>query len=245
MLHYVYYFLCVCAAFVVKGLAGFGDPLIYTPALTVVLPSSIVTPAMAPVNLVMNSRMVWKNRKYFSREIVLPIAVFVLLGIIPGTLLLKYSPPQGLKLVLGLLIIGLGVEMLTRKPDATAKPNVYVRAVVSFFSGLTAGLFGINLLFLAYMERVTVNREQFRANACCVFFAENLFRMILMLFEGMYNKQCLLLTLTAMPAAFLGMVLGAMLDRRLSDKLSRRFIIYVFILGGVSATVYALISILS
>lgn len=244
MLRYVYYFICVCAAFVVKGLVGFGDPLVYVPALTMALPSAVVTPAMAPVNLVMNSRMVWKNRKYFSKEIVLPIAVFVLLGIIPGTLLLKYSPPQGLRVVLGLLIIGLGVEMLTRKPNATGKPNAYVRAIVSFFSGLTAGLFGINLLFLAYMERVTENREQFRVNACCVFFSENLFRMILMLFGGMYSKQCLLLTLTAMPAAFLGMVLGGMLDKKLSDKLSRRFIIYVFILGGVSATIYGLISIL-
>lgn len=244
MQRYAYYFICVCAAFVVKGIAGFGDPLIFTPALTAVLPSAIVTPAMAPVNLVMNSRMVWKNRRYFSKDIILPIAAFVLLGIIPGTMLLKYSPPQGLKLVLGLLIIGLGIEMLTRKPDTTHKPNIYIRSIVSFFSGLTAGLFGINLLFLAYMERVTVNREQFRVNACCVFFLENLFRIILMLCGRMYTSQCLLLTLTALPAAFLGMALGARLDKKFSDKMSRRVIIYVFILGGVSATVYALVEML-
>ncbi|WP_297872298.1 sulfite exporter TauE/SafE family protein [uncultured Oscillibacter sp.] len=240
----VFYFACVCTAFVVKGLAGFGDPLISTPLLSLALPNSVITPGLAPVSLILNANVVWKNRAHFSARVVLPIAAFVLLGIIPGTLLLKFGSPQGLKLVLGLLIIGLGVEMLTRKPDANANPNVYIRTAVSFFSGLTAGLFGINLLFLAYMERVTVNREEFRANACFIFLLDNVFRMILLLAEGMYGPESILLSIVALPAAAVGMMLGTLLDKRISDGFSRRIIIYVFILGGVSTTVYALLQLL-
>lgn len=240
----LYYFLCVCAAFVVKGLAGFGDPLISTPLLSLSLPNSVITPGLAPVSLLLNANMVWRNRRHFSARMVLPISVFVLLGIIPGTLLLKFGSPQGLKLLLGLLIIGLGLEMLTRKPGSGGKPNVYIRAAVSFFSGLTAGLFGINLLFLAYMERVSSNREEFRANACFIFFLDNAFRLILLLAGGLYTRESLLLSLVSLPAALTGMKLGALLDRRISDRFSRRLIIYVFILGGVSTTVYALIQLL-
>lgn len=237
----IFYFTCVCTAFVVKGLAGFGDPLVSTPLLSLALPNRVITPGLAPVSLILNANMVWENRNHFSARTVLPIAVFVLIGIIPGTFLLKFGSPQGLKLVLGFLIIGLGVEMLTRKTSANVKPNVYIRALVSFFSGLTAGLFGINLLFLAYMERVAVNREEFRANACFIFLLDNLFRMLLLLSEGMYGTESVLLSIVALPAAVTGMKLGALLDKRISDKFSRRIIIYVFILGGASTTFYALV----
>lgn len=237
----IFYFTCVCTAFVVKGLAGFGDPLVSTPLLSLALPNRVITPGLAPVSLILNANMVWENRNHFSARTVLPIAVFVLIGIIPGTFLLKFGSPQGLKLVLGFLIIGLGVEMLTRKTSANVKPNVYIRALVSFFSGLTAGLFGINLLFLAYMERVAVNREEFRANACFIFLLGNLFRMLLLLSEGMYGTESVPLSIVALPAAVTGMKLGALLDKRISDKFSRRIIIYVFILGGASTTFYALV----
>ena len=240
----VFYFVCICVAFVVKGLAGFGDPLISTPLLSLRLPNSVITPGLAPVSLILNANMVWKNRGHFSAKIVLPISVFVLLGIIPGTLLLKFGSPQWLKLLLGLLIIGLGVEMLTRKHNENAKPNIYLRAIASFFSGLTAGLFGINLLFLAYMERVATNREEFRANACFIFLLGNAFRLILLFAEGLYGKEALLLSVVAMPAAALGMKLGALLDKRVSDRLSHHLIIYVFILGGISTTIYALLQLL-
>ena len=240
LLNIGYCFVSVCIAFVIKGLAGFGDPLISTPLLSVLLPNSIITPGLSPIAPLLNAGMVWKNRAHFSGKVVLPISIFVLLGVIPGTFLLKFGSPAGLKVLLGLLIIGLGVEMLTRKATPNRKPNAVIRSFVSFCSGFTAGLFGINLLFLAYLERVSVSREEFRANVCFVFFLENIFRIGVYLTQGMFTGESLLLSAVALPAAVLGMKLGGLLDRRLSDKLSRKCIIYVFILGGVSTVLHTL-----
>lgn len=238
--HLCYYFISVCIAYIIKGLAGFGDPLLYTPMLSVFLPNSIITPGLSPVSPVLNAKMVWENRAHFSAKVVLPISAFVLLGIIPGTLLLKHGSPAVLKVLLGLLIIGLGIEMLTRKNTPTGNPNPVIRSVVSFCSGVTAGLFGINLLFLAYLERVSIRREEFRANICFVFFLENLFRIIIYLNQGLFTAKSLLLSAVTLPAAILGMKVGSILDKRMSDKLSRKCIIYVFILGGISTVLYAL-----
>ena len=239
----LYIFVCIALSFIIKGLVGFGDPLLYTPLLSVFLPNSTITPGLLPVSLILNTRVVWKNRSHFDPGLVLPIAVFVMLGIIPGTLLLQYGSPSVLKLLLGLVIIAMGVEMLTRKPGS-GKPSALLRSVMSFLSGVTAGLFGIDLLFLAYLERVTQRREEFRSNVCFVFIFESVFRMILYLWNGMFNTQNLLLSLIALPASLLGMWVGALLDKRVSDRLSHRFIIYVFILGGISSSIYALVQLI-
>lgn len=239
----LYVFVSIALAFIIKGLVGFGDPLLYTPLLSVFLPNSTITPGLLPVSLVLNARVVWKNRNHFSPCLVLPIAAFVMLGIIPGTLLLQYGSPSALKLLLGLVIIAMGVEMLTRKPG-TGKPSALLRSVMSFLSGVTAGLFGIDLLFLAYLERVSQRREEFRGNVCFIFILEGIFRTVLYLWSGMFTTQSLLLSLISLPAALLGMWVGSLLDRRVSDRLSHRFIIYVFILGGVSTSIYALLQLL-
>lgn len=236
----LYVVVSIALSFIIKGLVGFGDPLVYTPLLSVFLPNSTITPGLLPVSLVLNARVVWKNRAHFSPQLVLPIAAFVMLGIIPGTLLLQYGSPSVLKLLLGLVIIAMGVEMLTRK-SGSGKPNALLRSVMSFLSGVTAGLFGIDLLFLAYLERVSQRREEFRGNVCFVFILEGLFRTALYLWSGMFTAQSLLLSLIALPASLLGMWMGAVLDKRVSDRLSHRFIIYVFILGGVSTSIYALL----
>lgn len=234
-----YCFLSVCIAFVIKGLAGFGDPLVSTPLLAVVLPNSVITPGLSLVSPILNAGVVWKNRAHFSASLVLPISAFVILGIVPGTLLLKSGAPEKLRLLLGGLIVVLGLEMLTRKAAPNGKQNTVLRSVISFCSGITAGLFGINLLFLAYLERVSVRREEFRANVCFVFFLENIFRILFYAMQGMYTKNSLALSVVSLPAALLGLKLGSLLDRRVSDSVSRKFIIYIFILGGVSTMIAA------
>lgn len=239
-----YCFISVLLASICKGMVGFGDPLISGPLLSMALPNSVITPGQVPVSLVLNAKMVWQNRKYFSWKLVFPISVFVLLGIIPGVLLLRYGSPAILKLGLGVVIILSGIEMLTRKSAKKRKPNSIVRSVISFISGLTAGLFGINLLVLAYLYRVSENREGFRSNVCFVFLLECVFRGVLYLWNGMYTRECLYLSLAALPGALLGIAIGTRLDQYVSDQLADKFVIYVFIIGGVSTMIKALLEML-
>ena len=77
-----------------------------------------------------------------------------MLGVVPGTLFLKLGSPWIIKVLLGVFIIGLGIEMATRDRAKPHRPNALARTLISFASGFMAGLFGINLLFLAYMERI-------------------------------------------------------------------------------------------
>lgn len=237
----VYIFITVACAFVVKGLAGFGDPLISNPLLAMKLNNKDISPSLLPISLGLNAYIVFKNRKNFSFQIVSSITVWVLIGIIPGTMLLKLGAPWIIKVILGILIIGLGVEMLTRDNAKQFQPNPVVKAVMCFLSGVTAGLFGINLLFLIYMERSSTDRSAFRANTCFVFLIENAFRTVMYIINGIFTVFTLQITAVTVPAAALGMFVGGQIDKHIGENNIRKFIIWVFILGGVSTLVKALI----
>ena len=44
-----------------------------------------------------------------------------------------------------------------------------------------------------------------------------------------------------MPAALIGMWIGMQIDKRIDDSLIKKLIVYVFIIGGVSTVIRALI----
>lgn len=234
-------FIVQLLAFMVKGLAGFGDPLISNPVLSMWMDNDVITPMNSMISPIMNSYMVWNNRKAFSMRFSLPIAICVMAGVIPGTMLLKYLPSQTLKGLLGIIIIGLGLEMLFRKHSGTArKVNPFVLGIVSLFSGITAGLYGINLFIVAYIERTTADRGAFRANMCFVFLVENVFRVISYLVAGLFTLATVKLSLVSLPAAALGLYIGKHIDRKLDDATLRRIVVAVFILGGISVLIKAL-----
>jgi len=237
----IYIFIVVAISFIIKGLVGFGDPLIFNPLLSVRMDNKHISPGMLPVSILLNAFIVYKSRDSIHPKRLLPICFWVVLGIVPGTLLLKYSSSWTLKVALGVLIILLGLEMLTRKDEATARPNAVFMAVMSFSSGVTAALFGINLLFLVYLERTTADRDEFRGSVCLVFLVESVFRLISYLANGIITPFSLQISAISVPAALLGTWLGMQIDKKIDDSLIKKLIVYVFIIGGISTVIRALI----
>ena len=238
----IYTFVVIAIAFIIKGLVGFGDPLLFNPLLSLRMDNKHISPGLLPVSLLLNAIVVYRSRKSIHPKSLMPICFWMVLGIIPGTLLLKYSASWTLKVALGVLIVLLGVEMLTRKEDATVKPNPVLMAVMSFSSGVTSALFGINLLFLVYLERTTKNRDEFRGSICLVFLIESTFRLVSYIANDIITPFSLQISAISIPAALLGMWIGAQIDKHIDDTLIKKLIVYVFIIGGLSTIIKAVIT---
>lgn len=238
---YILIFVIYFAGFFIKGLAGFGDPLITTPALSLFLDNRLISPNNLILSIPSNGYIVWKSRRTFSARKVFPILTFVLLGVIPGTLLLKYAESRILKTCLGLLVLGIGAEMLTRDRAKAVSDNRLMMAIVSFCSGITAGLYGINLFFVAYLERTVQGREAFRGNICFIFFFESIFRAIVYHANGIFTAEILIFSAISIPGMALGLIAGARVDHHLSDKALKNIVIFVFMLAGASILIKSLV----
>lgn len=241
----IYVFLVQFIAFILKGMVGFGNPLISSPLMAMKLNNSIITPGNLLLDIPVNLSIVYQNRKRFLPKIALPIAAFVMMGVVPGSLFLKVGNADVIKGLLGLLIIFIGIEMATRRPAKPgAVPNYFVMCAISLISGFMSGIFGINMLFLAYIDRYCGDTGAFKSNVCFVFVLENIFRAAVYAVTGMFSVQSLLVTAVSAPAAVLGLAVGRRLDHAIEEKMMKKITYAVFILGGCSILVKAVLAML-
>jgi uncharacterized membrane protein YfcA len=234
-------FIVEFVCFFIKGLAAFGDPLISNPVLSLFIDNRVISPMNLLLQAPLNGWISWKNRKHFSIKKSLAMLFCIFCGIVPGALLLKYVTSWILKVFLGILVLGIGLEMITRNRAKPAEENRFIMAFVSFFSGITAGLYGINLFFVAYVERTTKDRTAFRGSICFIFFIENVVRLIMYITMGIFTRYILALSCIALPAMIAGFFLGSKVDTKLSETAIRKIITTMFMFGGLSILLKALI----
>jgi len=236
----LFIFAAQLLAYLVKGLIGFGNPLISAPILSMGLDNVVITPGTLLLDCPVNAWITWKNRRSFQWRKILPLLAVNLCGIIPGTLLLRFSMPWVIKTVLGVIVVFLGLEMATRnlrsiRPEREDRP--WLRLVVSAFSGVSAGLFGINLFIVAYLQRTARDYDEFKGSMCFLFFGENAVRLVVYAVTGLLTRQVLLFGLASLPAAVLALALGPRLEE---GKLQKGAIV-LFLLGGVSIIVKSVV----
>ena len=177
----LFIFAAQLLAYLVKGLIGFGNPLISAPILSMGLDNVVITPGTLLLDCPVNAWITWKNRHSFQWRKILPLLAANFCGVIPGTLLLRFSMPWVIKTVLGVVVVLLGLEMATRslrpvKPDRKDRP--WLRLAGSAFSGVCAGLFGINMFIVAYLQRTARDYSEFKGSMCFLFFGENAVRVV-------------------------------------------------------------------
>lgn len=240
----VFIFCAQFLAYFIKGLIGFGNPLISAPILSMQLDNVVITPGTLLLDCPVNAWITWKNRRSFQWRRILPLLCANLCGVIPGTLLLRFSLPWVIKTVLGVVVVLLGLEMATRsrragKAGGTDRP--WLRLAVSFFSGACAGLFGINMFIVAYLQRTARDYNEFKGSLCFLFLGENAFRLCIYAFSGLLTPQVLCFGAITVPAAAAALAAAGWLAPRLEEQKLQRAAIVLFLLGGVSIIVKSLL----
>lgn len=130
--------------------------------------------------------------KGFDLKIVLPLSAMVIIGSFIGAFFLKNTDTRIIKIIFGILVVIVGIEMLFRElAKKKAKNSRILLLVIGVISGLLCGLYGVGALLGAYIGRTTDNPRAFKANICTVFIIENTFRILMYFFYGILNINML------------------------------------------------------
>ena len=215
----VWWLIATAASAFVKGLCGFANTLVFDTIMGFTADPALITPVEVVINTPSNCIMVWRERQYIQWKKCLPVTALIILGSIPGMLMLKSFNAQWLKAVFGVIVALLGVEMLLRDlHHQKMKSNPVV---------LTA----------AYMSRVTDDTASFRANICVAFLANAVFRCAAYAWLGIITWETVKISLLMLPVMVVFVLLGMRCARLLPEKLVKRCVTVALIISGLALVI--------
>ena len=231
----IFWIIATLLAFYVKGLCGFANTLVFTSILTFGTANINISPVELilgyPTNLIISI----KERKAITPRIVIPLAVMVIIGSLGGALFLKNADTTLIKIIFGVLVILVGIEMLLRElSQKKAKNSRVLLTIIGILSGFLCGLYGVGALLGAYIGRTTEDLKSFKANICTVFIIENTFRIILYLFYGIITMESLKRALILSPFMLIGLGAGMLSAGRISERVVKKIVIILLIVSGIA-----------
>ena len=234
----LYWIVATVAAFFVKGLCGFANTLVFTSILSFGVSNANISPVELLLGVPTNVILAWKERKSIRWGICLPLALLVVIGTIPGALFLKNADSGSIKIVFGVIIVLIGLEMLLRSRNtAGLKQSKVVLVIIGIFSGVLCGLYGVGALLGAYISRVTDDSHSFKANICTVFVIENVLRIILYSVWGILTFDIFRQAVVLIPFMLIGLCAGMLSGKFLDEKIVRKLVILMLIISGAALIV--------
>jgi len=239
------YFFGAFLAYLVKGMSGFANTLVLSTVLSFQANNLNITPLDLLLSLPSNLALAWKDRKKLNFRVCAPMAICAILGALPGVFLLKWGDAGILKIAMGLLIAGIGVETWLRgRVHKAGQGNAVALVVIGLVSGVLSGIFGIGALMVAYINRYSGSNSEFRGNICFVFAADNVFRMLLYIPTGVMTWGTVLDALWLLPCTIIGLFVGTKLADRIGDVVARKVTSGLLIFSGLSVVVTNLMKVL-
>lgn len=230
-----WWIIATVCAFFVKGLCGFANTLVFTTILSFGNSNVNISPVELILGYPTNLILAWKERKSIKWSVCIPLALLVIIGSIPGALFLKNADTSIIKMIFGVVIILIGLEMLLREfQTKKIKQSKVVLGIIGILSGLLCGLYGIGALLGAYVSRVTDDSSSFKANICVVFFVENTFRIILYGLWGIITFEIVKQAIVLMPLMLIGLAIGMVSGKFLDEKVIKKVVIVMLIISGIA-----------
>lgn len=230
----VWWTAAVCAFFI-KGLCGFANTLVFTTILSFAADNTRISPVELLLGYPSNLILMWKERRFIRWKLCLPLSALVTAGSIPGILFLKNTDAGIIKVIFGVVIFLLGLEMLLRElRQKKVRQSRAVLMIVGVLSGLLCGLYGVGALLGAYLSRVTEDSASFKANICVVFLVENTLRIFLYALWGILTVEILKQAVLLLPFMLAGLGLGMLGGRVLNEARVKKCVTVMLMLSGAA-----------
>ena len=178
--------LVILVAYFVKGFSGFGPALILVPffALLYDPPSALVIAAL--FDFFAGCTLLYKVRKEIHWSFVLSVFVVLAVGVVFGSLLLGRIPLDGLKKIIGAILLLFSVIILVQR-DTIGRKNIqkfkFLKYPAALISGFLGGLVSMSGPPLIIYMKMMYEKSFFRTQLIAIFMLETAWRYLMFVYR--------------------------------------------------------------
>lgn len=226
------------AGAVAAGTTGFAFAVIGMAIWLHVMPATRAVPLVVVSSIILNLVLVWKLRSDVQLKRLTPFLVGAVFGVPLGIAALRLLDPQVIKWVVGTLLIGYSLYMLTQvhAPVLRLGPNRgrVLDGAVGMLGGFMGGSTSLNGLFPTIWTGLRgwtkhVQRGVFQPYILIV----HLYTLAWLGGVGGLGRQTLHDLLLCLPALAIGGFLGLKLFHNSSERMFRRLLLILFLVSGL------------
>jgi uncharacterized membrane protein YfcA len=211
-------------AAIVNGALGYGFSSITVPLALLFLTNRVLTPALVPVEVVLNAWVLWVNRAAIPavNRRVIPVIVGLVPGVAVGTYFIATVNPAWLKFWTFIVLLPLILLQAAgfRRPIKSERP-----AAVALGGGVGL-LYAVTTIsgppLAAMLTNQGLAKQEFRAAIGLIRLAESSLTAVAYWHVGLYTGQSLALIPYIIPSLFFGIPIGAWLIRHVEPETFRR-----------------------
>jgi uncharacterized membrane protein YfcA len=221
-----------------KGGFGGGLGIIAVPLMALVISPLRAAAILLPILCMMDLVALWKFRgKWIWPElrILLPAS---LVGIVVGTLLFEYMSASVIRLIVGAVAIAFTLHFWINKArphsvELRNYPRSYgmLGASVAGFTSFVAHAGGPPISM--YLLRRPLNRTDFAATTIVFFAVVNYVKLVPYAWLGQFDTDSLATSAALMVLAPIGVLTGAWLHRRVSERFYFAFVYFLLFVVGL------------
>jgi len=232
----------VFAAAFVRSALGFGDAVVAMPLLAMVIGLKTATPLVAFMGPTISLLILMKGWRAGDVKAAAKLIAASLLGIPLGIYGLARLPEGPLKIALGALILLYGVFGLARPGARIRNEKAWLPWLVGWTAGVLGGAYNTNgPPVVAYGMLKGWPPEGFRATLQGYFLPTGLMILAGHGIAGLWTGEVFRLFFYSLPAIVLGVVLGGLVNRKLTHALFAKLVYAFLVLMGTALLVRALL----
>ena len=230
-------FLVAFLTGVVKGVVGFGMPMLLISGTSIFLPPDLALAALLMPTVFSNIFQAFEQGLDAARASVIKFTEFLVIAavfLILGAQLVVHIPGPLFLGVLGCIVVGFSVLLMSGYQIELGQSQVVPRllAITAGFVGGLSGVYGPPTV--AYLTALkTEKTEQIRVQGI-VFGLGTVLLVAAHVVSGILNAQTIWLSLSLVPFAMFGTYLGGGLRNRFDQNQFRRATLIVLFLAGLN-----------